>query len=236
MTRTLDVPESVKKHLDTLKQSLEAACGANLASLCVYGSAVRGGFVEGESDVDVIVVLRDTDLERLTALSHPLALARHAARVEAMVLKLNDVAPAVDVFPLFYDDIRSCHVILTGTDPFRDVVATDAHRRLRIEQELREAKIRMHRAVVDARGEAGALAGFVSRKVKQIRGPLHALLTLQGVACTDTVDDVLAAFGKRSGIDAAPLLDVRKDPAAAHAAFRKVIDAAIEETDRLEVK
>lgn len=236
MTRSLNVPSGVKEHLDRLTRSLEAACGSNLASLCVYGSAVRGGFVEGASDIDVVVVLRETDLEKLTALSEPLVLARHAIRVEAIVLKLNDLSPATDVFPLFYDDIRSCHAILSGTDVWKDVKVSDTHRRLRIEQELREAKIRMHRAVVDARGESEALGRFVSRKVTQIRSPLYALLALQGIECADTLDAVLEAFGARFGVDTMPLRDVRTNPAAAHASFRKLVDAAIEAADRIEVK
>ncbi|MBK5255336.1 MAG: nucleotidyltransferase domain-containing protein [Vicinamibacteria bacterium] len=236
MTRSLNVPARVKEHLDTLTRSLEGACGSNLASLCVYGSAVRGGFVEGTSDVDLVVVLHDTAHERLTALSEPLMLANHAVRAEAMVLRLNDLAPASDVFPLFYDDIKSCHALLSGTDVWKDVSVTDTHRRLRIEQELREAKIRMHRAVVDARGEDEALARFVSRKVTQIRSPLHALLTLQGTSCGESVEAVLDAFGKKAGVVTAPLKDVRTNPAAAHAAFRALIDAAIEATDRIEAK
>lgn len=236
MTRTLSVPPVVKEHLETLTRSLDKACGSNLASLCVYGSAARGGFVEGESDVDVVVVLGDTSLEKLTALSEPLLLANLAVRAEAMVLRLNDVAPASDVFPLFYDDIRSCHVLLSGRDVFSSVVVTDTHRRLRIEQELREAKIRMHRAVVEARGEDEALARFVSRKVTQIRSPLYALLTLQGTSCDDTIGAVLDAFGASGRVDVAPLKDTARDPAKAHAAFRALVDAAIEATDRLEVK
>ena len=236
MTPRLKIPDALTPHVDTLTQSLEKSCGANLVSLCVYGSAARGGYVAGVSDIDLVVVLHDTAPEKLAALTDALLLARHAAGVETMILRLNDVAPAADVFPLFYDDIRSCHVILSGTDVFKDVVIGDAHRRLRIEQELREAKIRMHRAVVDSAGEPGALAGFVYRKVKQIRGPLKALLGLLGTPCGDTVEDVLGAFGKKAGVETAPLLDVHKDPGAAHACFRMVIDAAIQEADRLEVK
>ena len=236
MTPPLKIPDGVMAHVETMTRDIEKACGANLVTLCVYGSAARGGYVPGISDIDVVVVLHDTAPDKLAPLADPVLLARHAAGVETMILRLNDVAPAADVFPLFYDDIRSCHVILSGRDVFKDVVIGDAHRRLRIEQELREAKIRMHRAVIDSAGETGALAGFVYRKVKQIRGPLKALLVLLKAPCGDTVEEVLTAFGRKVGVDPAPLLDVHKDPVAAHACFRVVIDAAIQEADRLEVK
>jgi predicted nucleotidyltransferase len=219
--------------LEELKRGLEQALGADLTALVVYGSAVRGGYDPKSSDIDVIVVLRDTSLHNLTACSDPLLLARHRSRVEAMVLKADEIARSADVFPLFYDDVRSRHVVLSGNDPFAGVQIADEHRRLRIEQELREAKIRLRRAVVDTQGAEAALGGVVARKVKQLRGPLHALARLQGRGGDDAIEAVYAEVGRAYRIDAAPLLDVARDPAAAHAALRQVLDAAIEDADRL---
>jgi predicted nucleotidyltransferase len=228
------LPEATHGPLAVLAEGLERAQGANLAALLVYGSAVRGGYEPGRSDIDVIVVLKDTGLEHLRAIGEPLMLARYSGRVEAMVLKPTDIARAGDVFPLFYDDVRRRHVLLCGSDPFLGLEIHDAHRRLRIEQELREARIRMRRAVVDAQGVEAHVAGAVARKLKQVRGPLHALLALKGVACDDALEAVYQATGKAYGIDTAPLLRAASEPEAAHAALRAVLDAAIEDVDRLE--
>lgn len=229
------LPPATHAPLQALTERLEAAEGPNLSALVVYGSAVRGGYEPGESDIDVIVVLGDTDLGHLRAIAEPLMLARYGGRVEAMVLKRNNIPSAGDVFPLLYDDIRQRHVLLSGTDPFLDLEIHDTHRRLRIEQELREARIRMRRAVVDALGSEAQIAGAVARKVKQIRGPLHALLLLKGVSADDRLEAVLEATGKAYGIDTAPLLRVSSGSEAAHSALRAVLDAAIEDVDRLPV-
>jgi predicted nucleotidyltransferase len=228
------LPPATRAPLQALKEGLEKAVGANLAALVVYGSAVRGGWVEGRSDIDVIVVLEDTSLPHLHSIAPALMKARYAARVEAMILKRAPLASAADVFPLLYDDVRQRHVILSGTDPFVLLEIKDVHRRLRIEQELREARIRMRRAVVDALGSEADMAGAVARKVKQIRGPLHALLLLKGQPCDDRLEPVLAAAGKAYGLDTAPLGRVDEAPAAAHAALRALLDAAIDDVDGLE--
>jgi predicted nucleotidyltransferase len=228
------LPESAQGPLQELVEALEKAAGSNLAALVVYGSAVRGGFEPGRSDIDVIVVLHDTGLPNLKSISEPLMLARFRGRVEAMILKHDNIAAASDVFPLLYDDVRQRHVVLSGSDPFVDLKIENTHRRLRIEQELREARIRMRRAVVDALGSEAGIAGSVARKVKQIRGPLHALLLLKGTACDDRLEAVLEATGKAYGVDTAPLLRVASAPEAAHKALRSVLDAAIQDVDRLE--
>lgn len=228
------LPIGTHEVLNELTGGLRAAAGDQLAALLVYGSAVRGGYEEGVSDIDVVLVLKDTSLPTLTAVGGPLMLARHRGRVEALILKATDVACASDVFPLFYDDIRQRHVVLAGRDPFAGLLISDHHRRLRIEQELREAQIRMRRAAADALGEESLLAGAVARKVKQLRGPLHALLALKGTAGDDRLEAVLAAVGAAYGVDTGPLLKIQEDSAAAHAALRKLLDAAIEDVDRLE--
>jgi len=227
------LPPAARASLQALKEGLEKAVGNNLAALVVYGSAARGGYVPDESDLDVIVVLDDTSLPQLHKIAEPLTQARYGGRVEAMILKRDNLASAADVFPLLYDDLRQRHVILSGTDVFAGLAVADTHRRLRIEQELREARIRMRRAVVDALGSESEIAGAVARKVKQVRSPLHALLGLKGKQCDDRLEAVLAAAGREYGVDTSSLTRVRTQPEAAHTALRALLDAAIEDVDRL---
>lgn len=227
------LPPATRASLQALKEGLEKALGNNLAALVVYGSAARGGYVPDESDIDVIVVLDDTSLPQLHKIAEPLTQARYGARVEAMILKRDNLAPAADVFPLLYDDLKQRHVLLAGSDVFAGLEVADHHRRLRIEQELREARIRMRRAVVDALGSESDITGAVARKVKQVRSPLHALLCLKGKECDDRLEPVLAAAGREYGIDTSALTRVTAQPEAAHTALRALLDAAIEDVDRL---
>jgi predicted nucleotidyltransferase len=233
---TATLPESARAPLTTLVEDLKRAAGDNLASVLLHGSAARGEYLDGRSDLDVIVVLTDTSLPRLEEIANALVLARNRSRVEAMILKLDEIGPSTDVFPVFYEEIAERHVLLHGSDPFAKVAASPEHLRLRIEQELREAKIRMKRAAVDAFGAKDLLTGAIERKVRQVRSPLRALLKLAGGAPGDGLAQVLGAAGTRYGVDTGPLLDVRKDPDAAHAAFRRLLDAAIEHADALEVR
>ncbi|HTJ83074.1 MAG TPA: nucleotidyltransferase domain-containing protein, partial [Polyangiaceae bacterium] len=71
-------------------------------------------------------------------------------------------------------------------------------RRLRVEQELRDASLALRRAAADSRGEPRALAAAVERVVSRIRLPLRGLLDLLGVACESSgLDAVLIKAGKK---------------------------------------
>ncbi len=228
------LPPAVRGQLDDLRKTLELVLGDDLVGLLVYGSAARGEYRTGRSDVDLMVVLRDAPRARLEAISNALQLARYAARIESMVLTAAEIPRAADVFPLLYDDIRREHVLLSGEDPFSGLTISNRHRRLRVEQELREAQIRLRRAVIDAQGSPDMLGGAVFRKLRQIRGSLRALLALRGVDVADDLDAVFTAAGKLYDVDVTPLASVHEKPARAHEAVEQLLTAAVDDVDRMD--
>lgn len=229
----LKVSEQIQKRLDELVVSLRKAHGDDLTALLVHGSAARGGWREG-SNVDLVVVLKKAPREALESSANALQGARLQSRIEAMILVENEISRAADVFPIFYDDIRRCHVLLHGSDPFASLKIEPHHLRLRIEQELREAQIRLRRAVIDAQGEKHALRGAVARKIRQLRSPLRALLEKKGVTVENDLAKVLQAAGASFKVDLAPLARVDEDPGAAHDALVALLEHAINDVDAME--
>jgi predicted nucleotidyltransferase len=228
------LPDAIRERLEELRRGLKAALGDDLVGILVHGSVVRGEYRPGESDVDVVVVVKEATFAQLEKIANPLQLARYAARIEAMILTEQEIAGASDCFPLLYDELKSTHIVLDGRDPFADVAVLDTHRRLRIEQELREAQIRLRRAVTDAGGAREAIGGAVVRKVKQIRSPLHALLSLKGIACPSDLPSVIAKAGETWKVDLAPLRTARETPDAAHAALVSLLSKTIEDVNAME--
>ncbi|MBL9105578.1 MAG: nucleotidyltransferase domain-containing protein [Myxococcales bacterium] len=233
MTHDLSaLPATVRTRLDDLRVVLRATLGESLTALLVYGSLPRGEYRPDYSDVDVLLVLAAPTRASLESIAGPLQLARNAARIECMILDAAEIPHAADVFPLLYDDIRRCHILLHGVDPFADLRIDPAHIRLRIEQELREARIRLRRMVADGGGRRAALRGAVERKLKQIREPLAALLRLRGEPdVPEALADVLTRAAAVYGLDPAPLLDPAADPAAAHDRLAALFTAAIDDVN-----
>jgi predicted nucleotidyltransferase len=229
----MKVSDAVKKRLEELVAALATAHGEALVSVLAHGSAVRGGWRDG-SDVDVVVVLREASREALERSANALQGARWSARIEAMILLEREIARAADVFPVFYDEIKQHHEVLHGSDPFAALAIERGHLRLRVEQELREAQIRMRRALVDAQGNRDHLRGLVERKVRQVRSPLRALLDLRGRGGEHELGAVLRATGQLLSADVSALGKVDEDPAAAHDALVSLLDRAIAEVDAME--
>ena len=221
---------AIKTRLDELTATLDRVCGKNLVGLVVHGSAVRGGWCEETSDVDLIVVLDDDSEAMLASIGPALEFARFSARIESMILTKDEIERSADCFPLLYGDVARTSVTIAGTNPFNGLTISDEHRRLRIEQELREIRIRMRRVATDMAGAAN-FGGAIERKVKQLRGPLWALLELRDESVDEHLDPVLEGAGKAYGIDIAPLRRTHEEPDAAFTTLAKLLDVALHDVD-----
>jgi predicted nucleotidyltransferase len=227
------LPAGVRHRVEELVGAVVKALPDKLVSVIVYGSAVRGGFTP-ESDVDLLIVVDDDDFGSLRLLHDPLATGRAAARIDCRILKAREIARAADVFPVFYDDVRACHAVLFGSDPFAGLVIHDEHRRLRVEQELRDVRIRLRRLVVDSAVDDARLGAGVSHMVKQLRSPLASLLKLHGVSANDDLVTVLDLIGARLQVDTIPLTQKASSSMPAAIGLGLVLDAAIDDVDALD--
>lgn len=231
------LPAASRRHLEDLRATLVRTLGDELEAMLLHGSLVRGDFSPGTSDIDVVLVLRDDARPRLEAIGEALVVARAAARIECLILGAGEIPRAADVFPLLFDDLAACHVVLAGKDPFGALVISDAHRRLRIEQELRDLRIRLRRLIAERSGAPGHLAGPIQRKLRQLRAPLSALLRLRGEAPKrEDLATVLAAGCRAYGVKGEPLERVERAPGEASDALRALLDAAIADVDAREVQ
>ena len=233
MTHLETLPAPIKSRLDELVLSLTKSLGANLIAVVAHGSAVRGGYQAGASDIDLVCVIDEDDATTLAAIGPALELARFSARIETMILTKAEIARSADCFPLLYGDIARVGAALHGSNPFAALTIRPDHKRLRIEQELRELRIRLRRAVVD-HGPTQNLGGAIERKLKQARGPLWALLELRGEAKDDALASVLEATAAAYRVDPAPLGSAREDSMAAYATLAALLDAALADVDARE--
>lgn len=234
MAEKRELPDVVRSKVHDFTLQLASAIGSDLAAVVVHGSSVRGGYHEGQSDIDVVIVLERDSRATLEAAGEVLAKARSSYGIEAMIVTAKEIAGAADVFPLLYDDLGRESVCVHGGNPFARIVVSDAHRRLRIEQELRQCRIRLRRAVSEARGERIVLRRAVWQRLRHARSPMAALLRLRGQASAGELDDVMTRACHLHELDPQPLVGEINDPFAAYETLCTLLDRAIAHVDELE--
>jgi hypothetical protein len=200
-------PPEVATALERLRADLTAAAGDNLAGLVVYGSLARGRYRAGRSDVNLVVLLRDTSAEALSAVSPALRSAWAAIGVEPLLLSPGEVAAVAAAFPSKFLDIVDHHLVLAGEDPFATLEVPREALRQRVAQALRNLQLRLRRRYVTAPADpealANALAGALAEVARPLAAELAALLRLAGreVPTGGRTDDVLAAAASAFDLD-----------------------------------
>ena len=229
------LPPTIQAALDELLLTLDQALGENLHAVVLHGSAARGDYVAGESDVDLVVVLGNAPIDVLEEIGAGLQLARYKARIEAILLLEKETNRVADVFPLMIQDIAEAGIALRGVNPFVGVATKPEHVRLRVEQELRNTQLRLRRATAEARGDIAILQQVVRRKSRQLRSSLRAALGLFGEEAPARLEDLYEALGKRHSLSGLPVTGELPDPRASAAALASLLTLVLEEVDALEV-
>lgn len=193
------------KDLDALARGLESSLGADLVSLLLYGSAARGAYVEGRSDVNLLLIVKDASPATLRRAAEPLSAWARAGRRPPLIHSDAEWRAAADVFPMEMDDIREAHRLLAGRDPTDGIVTRAADTRRELERETRGVLSRV-RAIYAAVGSEGAsLEELLQNSLGTVLVLLRAAVRLSGGAPAAEPRRLVADAAAVCGFDAAAM-------------------------------
>jgi predicted nucleotidyltransferase len=236
-------PERPRRALERLIEDL-APFAPEPHALVVYGSLARGTFREGESDVNLALVLGDTSLELLGRLHAPLRGAWRAMRIEPFIVRVSEIPRLAEAFPIKLLDIKTRSDAILGENPFRDVEIRPAELQRRIAQELRNHVLRLRRRYAMSGAEPVELARALFGSDTSVLVELDALLRLTGTPpADDSAEAIFAESAKRFGIDGAVLGRLHafkkgaedRDIASLYRGLLSSLERALEVVDGLEV-
>ena len=170
-------PESKLQELVT---RLQQACGENLLSVVLYGSAAREDFHEQFSDVNVLVVLRHLQPDSFAAIS---AVLRWWSREEKlrppMIMTLEELRESADVFAIELLDIQRSHKTLFGQDVTAAIDVPMNLHRIEVEHELRTTLLRLRHHLLLSPDNEDELRAVLAKSITSVLTLFrHALIAL----------------------------------------------------------
>ncbi|HEX5004598.1 MAG TPA: nucleotidyltransferase domain-containing protein [Gemmatimonadales bacterium] len=177
-------------------------------SAVLHGSVVRGEYLEGWSDVNLLLVLEAATPDVLAALSMPFATWARSRQPPPLLLTRSEWRRAADVFPVEITDIRATYRVLRGDDPIADVVVRPADLRSALERDLRGRLLRLRQGYVALVGDPGALAAMARGTAPSVIVLLRAALVLAGAQVPPARADVASAAGLVIGFPPADLVAI----------------------------
>lgn len=189
---------------------LAGAYGDALRSVVLYGSAARGEYREGQSDLNLLVLLSSTDpatLRRGSALARAWA-AEH--NPPPLLMSEAEFRGSADVFPMELADIRDAHRVLHGADPFAGLEIRPEDLRLQLERELKGAWIRLRTRYLTDASDAAAFQPVLLKSLSTFLVFFRTVLRLSGEGGVRDPERVLAQTAARVGFDPQPLLEIQR--------------------------
>ena len=112
------LPEETQERLQAYTKEVKAAFGDRLEGLLLYGSAVRGEFLQGRSNLNLLFVVSNYDSSTLK-LYEPIHKRWSKEQVVTpLFLTDQELKSSSALFPIEFLEIQEHHRVLGGRDPF----------------------------------------------------------------------------------------------------------------------
>ena len=134
----MEMDEKTRKLLDRLTSELKKTLGKNLKAIILYGSSVRGDFIPGRSDVNLMLVLNEVELDSLRKLGAVMRKYRRKGFAVPVVADEFYLQSSLDVFPLEWEEIKRHHKLIYGEDLLSGINIQQEHLRLQLEREFKQ--------------------------------------------------------------------------------------------------
>jgi len=178
---TIDgLPDDTQTLLKSYIKDVTKTYGDEVEGIILYGSAVRGEFLPGRSNLNVLLVMSSYDLAVLKKYN---AIHKRWSKEQVVVplfLTADDLQSGSSAFPLEYQDILECHRLIWGQDPFVGLKIDLRYLAAEVIQALRGNLLRLRQRLVEGQGTEEAIIILVPLSVTALLPALRGLQRLLG--------------------------------------------------------
>lgn len=190
-------PQDPKSIFPELVEDLRQALGDDLVSVTVFGSAAGPRYQKGQSDINLLVVVRDQAGNQPQRLI-PFAKKWGPARVATpLVLTPTYLASSQDVFPLEFMVMAAEHLVLEGEDPLAGVEVQPRYLRLQLERELRGKLLNLRSRIISSQGRKDALLALVRQALPALKALFKAYLRLTTGGFPNQPEEIMQAMAQK---------------------------------------
>lgn len=197
----VELPEAVRMNAERYISSLRELDEENLVSIVLYGSAARGEYVDGVSNINLLVVLRDDHIGQVKRMAEVSRQARKRHKIEPRFLSLEMIKTASDVLPIAFLDMQRCYWLLLGEDVLKDIMIEKHNLRYQCEYQLRFDFLRMRHVYLFTIHDSEMMADRLVRSFTHFLHLLKYIYLLHGEDFPLKHEDVIMGAKPRFGLN-----------------------------------
>ena len=229
--------------LNELVSRLKEAAGKNLEAVILYGSAARGDFKPGASDLNVMCTLVTMDVHELQRVAPVVNWWTREMKEPAPLFFLTEeLHRSTDVFAIESLDLKRAHKMLFGKDPVAQLEIPMNLHRVQVERDLRMLLLRLRQHVLHVGRNELELTTVLRKTISGALTLLRHTLISFGEEPPTGASAVFARIETLTGAEAAAFQAVydhresgqwAKDSFAAYDGFLHALEKVIVALDRL---
>ncbi len=189
--------KKLQDNLNDFVQNLQKVYKDNFISAILYGSASSGEFIERHSNLNLLVVLKNTDLENLKRVSGLINKWKFRM-IHPLFFTEDYIRSSNDVFPIEFLDMKENYTVLAGRDILKDLPIDTRNLRFQCEQELKVKLIALKQLYLRRSKDKGALSASLFKSFTSIMHILRNVLRIKGkqplYLKQDILNDIVSEF------------------------------------------
>lgn len=188
--------------------------GDDLVSIILYGSATGQDYRPGKSDINFMIVLSETGIERLDQAFSIVKKWQKKNVAIPLFLTESYVKTSMDVFPIEYLNFQRNYALVFGKDILKDLSFDPKFIRLQCEREIKGKLLILREGFLETSGKRKALKELISQSIPAFIAIFEALLSLKEKDVPKEKRETIRTTCKAFELDASVyerLLDVKED-------------------------
>jgi len=222
------IPQKPEEIFEEFTQDYQGVFRDDLKSIILYGSGARGEYVPKKSDLNFLIVLTETGMDRLGAAFSLIRKWRKRRVNIPLFLTEEYIGSSLDTFPIEFMNFRHSYVPVFGKDVLAGLSFQKAHIRLQCEREIKGKLLLIREAFLDSEGKPKSLGQLCSASLTAFLSLFRALLYLRNIDIPQHNREVITVSAREVGFDEKPFLDVLRIKEGRDKTPRDEMEAIIE--------
>ncbi len=201
------LPGETQNLLQAYTKDVKGVFGEQLEGMLLYGSAVRGEFLPGRSNLNILLLVSSYDSAVLKQYS---SLHRKWSKEQILVplfLTEEELRTSAGIFPLEFLEIQEHHRVLGGRDPFIGFHVKSDRLREAVVQGLTSNLLRLRQRYVEGGGSDDATTILLPLSITATIPLLRGVQRLLGRPVLSQSDAVIKDVAEQLKLDLQGLLD-----------------------------
>ena len=180
-----------EEHLQEFVTGLQSVLESKLLSIVLYGSAAQGESYAPQSDLNVLVILKEFSLSDLSNLKKVIHKGRKQARIVPIFWTEEELKNSLDVFPVEFLEMAGHHKVLYGADLLSGLSVDTKNLRHQIEFELRSKLLRLRAEWLDFEASPKSRANILSQAGTSLTVLFSRIQGIAGAKLDNSLSDPL---------------------------------------------